>query len=268
MRLENQRQVTYPIERRLLTLLREAGYRAVPEPITGSDQLTSVMPRGWKAWSLETWVPGTPWRMSDGLDVWAEIGALLALLHSFEVPGHGALRLDEHGQLYGQYPTAALGLQDRWKTGPIWIGEGPESLGLLLGRAPSVCERVLSFSNEVRDSALGADAVVVHSDLHSEHVLVADRKLVGVLDFGGAFRGAAGWDFAAIGVFNGWDAADRAITAYGAIDPRALARQSRLLGLSLGAYRFNVETAVGQRVPARRMLRGLGRTLIELETTP
>lgn len=68
-------------------------------------------------------------------------------------------------------------------------------------------ERVAAVAAREADirRAGAAPATVVHTDLHGDHILVADGRLVGLLDFGDAFAGPAAWDDACLRYYHGPD---------------------------------------------------------------
>lgn len=76
--------------------------------------------------------------------------------------------------------------------------------------------------------AAGAEpATVVHTDLHWEHLLVADGRLTGILDFGDAFAGPAGWDDARLRYYHGPAVAG------------PITEHARLLGIAFALYELD-----------------------------
>jgi Ser/Thr protein kinase RdoA (MazF antagonist) len=229
--------VTYPMEHALMLRLRTAG-AAVPEPITGSWRMDA-----WDgpAFSLTSFLPGTT--LQPDARVWAHepIARFLRTLHSLEVIGAGPL-VEVDGALRGAFDDRETGTIEAWSGAPLWpFGGTSLDRHPALAERPALARRMDRHRDTLRTAVLDGPFVVVHSDLHEENILQAERGL-SFIDFGVAFVGAPGWDFAALAYFLGWDLADRTLDAYLATDDADEAARWRrsvaLIALSLGARRW------------------------------
>lgn len=170
----------YEDEARLLTDLAARGVPvAVPSIVEIGDVACSVAPE----------IPGEPVRPGEWTpELVGELHEALRILH--ETPPDLAVETDVVARFHlartwpfdgadpADHPVA-----DRW----------PERLAALVALAP-----------EIRRAG-AAPATVVHTDLHWDHILVADGRLMGILDFGDAFAGPPGWDHACLRYYHGPD---------------------------------------------------------------
>lgn len=151
------------------------GGLTVPAPVTTRDG-AHLARHGGHAWSLLTWLPGVPLGRAGepldpahGADVFAELGATLARLHT---------------------------LADAWRapqgfTRPDWRAEGLLGEAPVWGRfwdhpdlTPAQTDRMLAFRAHARDilASGGFDAGLIHADPLRENVLV-DGARVHLIDF-------------------------------------------------------------------------------------
>jgi len=237
---------SYPLEHAALARLTALGAR-IPAPVQGSWQIP-----GWSLdpFSLTSFVAGVPLRAASHRWAAAQIATFLAVLHSIPVTGFGPLDV-AGGGLLGRSVTAEDGLRAAFDGFSIWPFD-PAALSAH-SAWPEGPERLAGFQTElqaqaelVADAAAARPAVIVHSDLHEQNIL-EDHGQLGFIDFGECFVGAAGWDFAAIAYFAGWQLAERVLAAY-RDEPSATqldAERIAALALSFGLYRWQQDRRLG-----------------------
>ncbi|MFI7599435.1 phosphotransferase [Actinoplanes sp. NPDC049681] len=116
-----------------------------------------------------------------------------------------------------------------------------------LGLAPAWAAQIPDFLASVR---LTAPAVLLHTEIMDEHLLVRDGRLTGLVDFEPAMRGAAEYDFVGPAVFlarGDTRVYGRMVRAYG-IRPDADLRR-RLMAWTLLHYYSNLPAFL-ERMPA------------------
>lgn len=115
----------------------------------------------------------------------------------------------------------------RFHLARIWPFDGSD-LGdhPAIARWPARTKAIAARQDDIL-AAGAAPACVVHTDLHRDHLLVADGRLAGILDFVDAFAGPAGWDDASLRYYHG----DRV-----AGPPT---EEARLLGIAFALYKLD-----------------------------
>ena len=102
--------------------------------------------------------------------------------------------------LHGLPPSLAVeqDIVARFHLATIWPFDGSD-LGShsVAFRWPELVSPLCERRDAIRSAGAGP-ATVVHSDLHAEHLLVADGRLTGLLDLGDTFPGPAEWDIACL----------------------------------------------------------------------
>ena len=232
---------TYPMEHALMAGLVAAGAR-VPSPVAGDRDV-----QGWDgpAFSVTTWVPGSPLRAGLRVAAAPQIAAFVRVLQAIPVEGFGALTVVD-GRLRAARDDREAGIL-AWATRPFWpLGSvGLEAHPPLASR-PDLPRRIEPHAPVVRAALLGGPAVILHSDLHEENLLEADG-LVHVIDFGEALVGPAAWEIASIAYFLGWEVADATLDAL--IEDTAERERWRAdaaaVGLAFGVYRWHQDHELG-----------------------
>ncbi len=165
----------------------------------------------------------------------AALGALLAELHALPAVGSGPL-VDDATALRGESGSVAEGVSARWDRAVCWPFDGPDLADHPISRVvPEAVPMVLSRRQDVFDAAEQLIGVV-HSDLHREHLLVGPSGgLSGVLDFGDAFVGSVGWDFATLRWYYGAGVSASVAEHYAAA--REVKDLGRVLAIPLGLYK-------------------------------
>jgi hygromycin-B 7''-O-kinase len=117
-------------------------------------------------------------------EVMVEIGAMLAELHRLPVPAVPSLAVDWPAFIHGQRDSA-VARHAKGGAPPAWLAAIPE---LLAGALPEI--------------ARSRAHVLLHADVHHEHVLLDDdARVCGLLDFGDAFVGDPAYDLVTPVVF-------------------------------------------------------------------
>lgn len=251
---DRPRPVTYPTEHAIMASL-VAQQMPVPIPILHSGE-SDLDVDGWKGWSVTSQVAGAALRAAQPRPSLIEgLARFLLALHSRPVGGFGAPRAT-NGQFIGASASSRDGLRARWASAEPWpFGTSPHELDDVhdLVDVP----RLRGHTDAVMAATLGHEQVLLHSDLHGEHIYRHGQNLSGVIDFGGAFVGATAWEFAALRLFMGDSFAEAVLENYTRIRPDdSLSKQSQLVGLSLGLYRLRVETALGSGSGTVRQIQG------------
>lgn len=187
--------------------------------------------------SIGAMLAGTP---IDGRDAWTDeftrdFARLLADLHALDCRGWGPLQ-DTASQLIGTSTNEVSAVVDRWHHAPIWPFDTIDLWSHpLRDSAPDLIAAVEKHADAIRDAAVGRRGLV-HSDLHSEHLLeTSDGALAGVLDFGDAFIGSRAWDFALLIHYYGPDTAAAVAGWYG--DPDIIT-DARELAIAVAVYKI------------------------------
>jgi aminoglycoside phosphotransferase (APT) family kinase protein len=93
---------------------------------------------------------------------------------------------------------------------------------------------ILNLSNDHQ-------SVVLHSDLHGEHIFEFQGQLSGVIDFGAAFTGLPAWEFAVLAYYHGWPATETVLATYtqqiAALEIQT--DQVRLLAIVVALYKLS-----------------------------
>jgi len=137
---------------------------ATPEPIAlGEPGAGYPLP-----WSIQTWIPGTV--ATD-----ADPSASVAFAHDLAEFIHGVRSIDRHGRTF-----AGTGRGGDLRAHDPWMDTCFQHSETLLD-----VSRLRLRWHELRDLPRPADEVMNHGDLIPGNVLVAQARLVGVLDGGG-----------------------------------------------------------------------------------
>ena len=232
---------TYAMEHALMARLVAAG-APVPSPVAGDWDV-----QGWvgPAFSVTTWVPGSPLRAGLRVTSAPQIAGFIRLLQAVAMDGFGALTVAD-GRLRGAFDDREAGIL-AWATRPFWpLGSVGIEAHPPLSLRPDLRRRLEARAPVVRAALLGGPAVVLHSDLHEENLLEADG-LVHVIDFGEALVGPAAWEVASIAYFLGWDVADATLDALVEdVTVRAGWRaDAAAIGLAFGVYRWHQDDELG-----------------------
>ncbi len=160
-------------------------------------------------WCIDGFVTGeTAPRGALPEHVCHDLGTLLACLQGLPVVGYGLLH-DRADVLTGQASDPVAGLltrlQDPWPFTPRPLREHP-----LAAAAPDLVARLLPLANLLQTVVQGPRPWCLnHTDLHERQVLIAEGRLVALLDFGDATIGPPAWDIASFAYFHGWPLAQR-----------------------------------------------------------
>lgn len=251
------RPTTYLSEFLILQALQAQGC-LVPDPVLNYRSSVAQLADIPEPWSVTTKLDGEPITAARWNNAVArEVGQTLAVLHQLPVDRYG--RLDEQAsEIYGLQKTEQDGIVARWCWAPLWpfdrsdLKEHP-----LCDLEPDLCRQI----NRLQDAILAlpetAAGVLVHSDLHAEHIFHRDGRLAGLIDFGAAFIGHPAWDFAVLGFYHGWAITDQILDGYTSrVDLRnSLTAQARLLAISLGLYKMARAVEVGHRPSSAKIQR-------------
>ena len=128
-----------------------------------------------------------------GNEVLSSVGRALAVVHTIQVPGYGAVCEDSDAPGTGT-------MAGPWSSWQGWIDtiladlDVLVDLGLLPRQQASV---ILRRAEHVEPSPLlGGSGVLLHGDLKAQHLLVHDGRLTGIIDWGDAMAGDPAWDLA------------------------------------------------------------------------
>ncbi len=224
----SDRRITYRAEAEIGELLASLGHPVADWTLVSGDRTRcSVAPE----------IVGAP----VGYDaVWSSdfaraLGALLGDLHALPADRYGPLA-DRRGRLRGLSDDPIQGVTDRWCHAPIWPFDGSSIADHAIGDlAPDLAAAVGESAGHIIDAASGPVGAV-HSDLHREHLLVADDgSLAGVLDFGDAVIGSTAWDFALLCWYSG--RANATLVARHAPDGADTLDRGVRLSIAVGLYK-------------------------------
>ena len=246
------RPITYRSEFTILRSLRKLG-QPVPEPLCNSMELRMALgPPVAEAWSVTRTVEGKalarqPVSLSMSPPVVNQLGEFLAALHSLPACGYGRLEEKER-RFLGQHNNIRAAVIDRWRWGRQWpFSDSAVETHPYVQIVPESLTALAQLESKILQSACEGRLVVNHSDLHGEHIFVQDDKLTGIIDFGAAFVGVPGWDFASIAHSYGWSAVEQIATGYTASDAKRkqLLDQAQLLALVISMYKLSKASQAG-----------------------
>ena len=190
--------------------LRDADPNApVPEPVACSAAIDRDPLGGRWSWQVLSLATGEELDATRHPEAVRDLGRLLATLHTLPVEGRGALE-DRADAIRGVAATPNDGLLSRW--GRQWPYDGRALLAHPVARhAPDL----IGTLGELREPLLryaepSAQVGVCHTDLYGRHLLVQDRRLAAVMDFGDAAIVPVAFDLASFAYYfaahRGWDA--------------------------------------------------------------
>lgn len=245
-RLGSQRQCTYRSEARLLNQLSGKTKLA---PLVLAVSGDSVTQSGGN-WILLEASAGEPVVDGDSMPIALvdSLGNFLCTLHQLPYERYGPL-IQAGEKLAGDSADVCSGLRSRWRYAQSW----PFDLSAL--DAHPLRRRNSRLLNRIQSATLGISrntfslTAVLHSDLHREHLLAKSGALINIIDFGGAFIGPVGWEFAAIALFLGWPTCDRVTEVYASSRVLEFSRiqfETAMAALLFGLYRYDAEHRRGQ----------------------
>ena len=187
---------------------------------------------------------------SDRARLGVEFGRLLRVLHAPET----RRAVDPDSQLPDD-PNRRADMAFR-------VGMTRERLDRLgdLGREQRrAVDRILHAAESLTPSTT---KVLVHGDLHIRHVLIEQRELSGVIDWGDVCVGDPAIDLLLVWSALPPDARNRFFEEYGSVDDEAQLR-ARVLAIFLSAVLALYARDQGQPALEREALAGLGRALVD-----
>ena len=205
---------------KIVTFEAEAGFRdrlrletaCIARPVATHVTHPMLVPEE-QRWSVDEELPGQHLEPADmSPEIWREIGALLACIHSQPASCFGRA-LNNRARLVGIEEDAVSGAATRFpKAWPfverdIWAHPVVVALPGIGSVLEAVRPEILAY---VLDSAAGPN----HGDLHARQILVDKGKLTGLVDFGDLAVGAQFWDLASILYFNGSAALSASLEGY------------------------------------------------------
>ena len=177
------------------------------------------------------------------LEVMLELAGFLRTLHAVQLDMPLPLDANSRADMAKRVPLARRDLGELERLG-MW-------------HAPAEVDEILQAAERLPPAALSA---VVHGDLHFRHVLVADSRVTGVIDWGDLCRSDPAIDLHLLWSFLPPEARPAFLDAYGPVDEAQLLR-ARVLALSICAALALYAHA--ERLPRveREALAGLARAL-------
>tara|TARA_E500000331_G_scaffold129826_1_gene126961 strand:- start:584 stop:1453 length:870 start_codon:yes stop_codon:yes gene_type:complete len=199
----------------VLDLIRDQLPARTPRLVAAPDP-AEAWPFGYIVQSLISGTPLHEIETGDVTDLATQLGATLRQLHGLDV--NRAMRTD-------------LPLHDRreWASefGAAALRKVAERLGTEMGtRVANEATRILRTS-----SYYDVEPVLIHNDLHLEHILIEGGQPIGIIDWGDAGLGDPDVDFLYLYWLMGWDFVETCAGAYGHHDLNAL--QTKLHDLLL-----------------------------------
>jgi aminoglycoside phosphotransferase (APT) family kinase protein len=182
-----------------------------------------------------------------------ELGALLAQIQALPVQGYGLLANDGR-HLRGQATDVESGLRSRlvfaWPFDDAVAHPAAGALAPYLG--------TLERHRHAALAALSGPAVLNHSDLHGQQLVIWRKQLTGLLDFGDAVAGPGHWDLASFAFFHGWQQAQWVVHGYcsNSADRALLWRNAELFTLTLALHHWarGVNEGVHRRIAQAELM--------------
>ena len=145
---------------------------------------------------------------------------------------------------------------------PFRVSRTRERLAALEGwTPPSAVEQILSEAEQLPPSTARA---ITHGDLHHRHLLIQNRAISGVIDWGDMCVSDPAIDLMLVWSLLSPAGRDRFTAEYGAVDEAARLR-ARVLALFLGLTLLLYARDVAHASLERECLAGLERTLVDWE---
>lgn len=244
------RPCTYWSEALVMGELRRSGL-PVPAVIAVSPQTTlTEMGKSEQPWLLLESADGAPLGEREPENELTEgFARFLWTMHRLSTNGLGPLR-QEASHITGISADVRQGLIVRWRSGQFWPYDKSDlSQHPLAAVDMALLECAENLINSGTEKAEHEPNLLLHSDLHGEHIFTKDNQLAAIIDFGGAFVGPRSWEFAPIALFLGWNAADMIMESYARIsgsDMSLMAGAVAVTALIFGLYRYDVESRTGR----------------------
>ncbi|MBV7332125.1 aminoglycoside phosphotransferase family protein [Chloroflexi bacterium TSY] len=235
------RPVTYRSEFTILQLLHSQG-AYVPEPLLNSlDDRSQPIVDITEPWAITRVLPGQALQKEAmSHSVANSLGTFLAHLHGIPVQGYGRLQEDE-SRICGQQTDALSGILARWCWGQLWPFDQSSLHDHPFAKMdPALIPKLQMVQAELLELASSENAVLLHADLHGEHIFQENSELTGVIDFGAAAIGLPAWDFAILAHYHGWAAVQQVLMEYdgSVLRQKAFVHQVQELAIVIGLYKL------------------------------
>jgi aminoglycoside phosphotransferase (APT) family kinase protein len=240
MPVGTNRPVTYQSEFTILRMLRKQGC-PVPEPILSSVEMHAPLAGVPEPWAITRTVPGEAIRKNPLPSGVAQgLGRFLATVHDLPVTGFGRL-VERADSLVGQQQEQRAGICARWCWADLWPFDGSDLRQHPFAQVkPEIQSSLDALEQAIIASLADEPTVLLHSDLHGEHLFALDGALTGVIDFGAAFIGVPAWEFAVIAFYHGWPTVQATLSAYGnCFEQRKFWQRIQLLAVVVGLYKLS-----------------------------
>ncbi|GAA2759821.1 phosphotransferase family protein [Actinopolymorpha rutila] len=170
---------------------------------------------------------------------WARAGEDLRKLHEVPMPGFGPL-VPGPDKPSGEAATWCPYADYARAEGIPWLVDAGH---LTAAAADSLARR---FDEAASALSQVTEGRLLHGDVESGHIFVADDQFQGMIDFGQAQAGDPRWDLARVPLWDGDEALDALLAGYGS---DAVTREDRDLLLPLYLFSLVVHHAVGHGRP-------------------
>ena len=254
--LGTDRPTTYQSEFSILRLLRARGCY-VPNPILNYAECPEQLPDIVEPWSVTEALKGRAIKKNRlTAQVAREVGHFLSILHSLPTTDYGRLA-EQKRHLQGLQNSYVSGVCARWCWAEFWPFDGSRLQEHCISKTdPDLVQKLLSLETKILETGADQARVLIHSDLHGEHIFTQAGKLTGIIDFGASCIAIPAWDFAVLAYYQGWSITQEVLMAYhpSVAMQKFYLEQAQTLALAISLYKLAkaVQTNASPHKIARR----------------
>ena len=249
------RPTTYQSEFTILRLLRARGCH-VPKPILNYAECPESLSYIDEPWSVTETLNGQPIKKNRlTTQVARELGHFLSILHSLPTTGYGRLA-EQKQHVQGLQNTYLSGVRARWCWADFWPFDGSDLQQHYISHTdPHLGDPLLALKTEIIETAANQQPVLIHSDLHGEHIFTQAGKLTGIIDFGASCIAIPAWDFAVLAYNQGWSITQEVLIGYHPSPTKRKFYLSQAQKLALAISLYKLAKAVQANASQKKIIR-------------
>ncbi|MHA1128170.1 MAG: phosphotransferase family protein [Alphaproteobacteria bacterium] len=129
----------------------------------------------------------------------------------------------------GNQDTALAGLNTRFAD-PLLVNSPTFEV------SPELLRQTVPYLVGVRETISSTNGVICHSDLHERQLIVSNRNLAALIDFGDATICDYRWDFGSLLYFHGLSVLEKVVGAYNPNNQNQLITDAHLFSLGIAMH--------------------------------